>query len=283
MTGALLERSAPSASPPTARRLTVRRTDIVFANTSPECVAIEVTVSNPGPAPSAAQPAVLAAAPFGAFVPWRPLALLQVPELGPGQSAVLKTTARPTRPAPLGPPDRVPPRQLLTALGAADDRPRPIRPLGVLPPDLMQLLGQGSTHWAGNLNIFIGSKPVERHLARALRIYPGRVNLAMFVVGCGRDAYRFRLAGPGAAWGAALYDTTDRQALSLDLTGCSPVRTDDWVEVDRTRILFLAIQPPAGCPRGEVEVQVEQRSTGQQAVVEFSLDPAAAGPGCYVV
>ena len=30
-------------------------------------------------------------------------------------------------------------------------------------------------------------------------------------------------------------------------------------------------------------VWVAQRSTGQEAVVEFSLDPAAAGPGCYTL
>jgi hypothetical protein len=278
MTGALLERSAPSTSP-----LTLARTDIIFANTSPECVAIEVTVFNLGPAPSAPQAAALLAAPFGAFVPWRPLAILPVPALRPGQSAVLKTTARQPRPAPLGPPDRVPPRQVLTALGAADNPPGPGRPQRPLPADLMQLLGQGSPHWAGNLNVFVGGKAVERHLARALRVYPGRVNLALFVVGSGRDAYRFHLAGPGAAWGAALFDMTERRSLSLDLSGCSPVSTDDWVEVDHMRLLFLALQPPAGCTRGELEVQVEQRSTGQQAVVEFSLDPAAAGPGCYVV
>jgi hypothetical protein len=35
------------------------------------------------------------------------------------------------------------------------------------------------------------------------------------------------------------------------------------------------------CCRGEVHV--EQRSTGKEAIVEFSLDARAAGPGCFVV
>jgi len=47
--------------------------------------------------------------------------------------------------------------------------------------------------------------------------------------------------------------------------------------------LVLALVPPAACRRGSVAVHVEQRSTGRVAVVEFSLDAAAAGPGCYVV
>jgi hypothetical protein len=48
-------------------------------------------------------------------------------------------------------------------------------------------------------------------------------------------------------------------------------------------LMMLMICPPSGCSRGTVEVEVEQRSTGQSAIVEFSLDPKAAGPGCYVV
>jgi hypothetical protein len=47
--------------------------------------------------------------------------------------------------------------------------------------------------------------------------------------------------------------------------------------------MMLALCPPKDCGSGTVEVHVEQRSTGQSAVVEFSLDPNAAGPGCFVV
>jgi hypothetical protein len=48
-------------------------------------------------------------------------------------------------------------------------------------------------------------------------------------------------------------------------------------------MLMLALQPPATAEAGQVEVHVRQRSTGRTAVVEFSLDARAAGPGCYVV
>jgi hypothetical protein len=48
-------------------------------------------------------------------------------------------------------------------------------------------------------------------------------------------------------------------------------------------MFLLALCPPADCTAAALEVHVTQRSTGQSAVVEFSLDPNAAGPGCYVV
>ncbi len=246
-------------------QLSLDREDITFANITPELVRFEVTVCNDGPERSEPTFALLQAAPLGAFVPWQPLEGLS------------------TRPAPLGPPDRVGPRQLLTALGAEDDRPK--ADTGTtrgLPRDLFQLLGQGNVHWAGNLNVFIGGKAVERHMAMALRVYPGRTNLAMFVVGSGADAYRFWLDGDAAKWDATLYDGTE-QHKAIELHRDNIITADRWVDVTTQRLMLLALRPPQHCAEGKVDVHVEQRSTGQEAVVEFSLDPKAAGPGCYVV
>jgi hypothetical protein len=281
--------------------LHVERTDIAFANINPERVGIEVTVWNRGDGCSEPTLAVLQAAPLGAFVPWQPLAVLPVPAIKPGEAHVLRSEAVHIHPAPLGDPDGLSPRQLLTALDMGDDRPRPNanpaaallggvrrqllarRAVPTMPPDLLELMGRGNPHWAGNLNVFIGNTAVERHLAQALRVYPGRTNLAMFVVGTGRDAYAFHLAGAGATWEARLFDMTGQASLHLDPRKVSPLDQDRWVEMDGHRMLMLALLPPARCERGTVEVHVEQRSSGRTAVVEFSLDPAAAGPGCYVV
>src|SRR5207249_2457738 len=80
-----------------------------------------------------------------------------------------------------------------------------------LAPDLWDLLGGGQPHWAGNINVFVGSRPVERHFAKALRVYPDRTNLAMFVVGDQRkpDSYSFELEGLTSDWEAGLYDMTN--------------------------------------------------------------------------
>jgi hypothetical protein len=263
-------------------RLHVRREDIAFTTLPDGRVAISVRVENRGPGRSRQTVAMLQAAPLGAFVPWRPLTAVAVPALEAGETAVLQAQARRPRPAVLGDASRVPPQGLLTALADDDERARAQPGQPVLPVDLLDLLGRGGAHWAGNLNIFIGGRAVERHMAQALRVYPGRVNLAMFIVGSGRDAYAFDLRGPAAEWDAALYSMNGGVSLT-DLRAASAVARGQWVEVARQSMMMLALQPPRGCPAGSVEVHVAQRSTGQEAVVEFSLDPAAAGPGCYTL
>jgi hypothetical protein len=272
--------------------LIVRPTDIEFSNTRPDQVEIHVTVRNAGPERSFPTIARMAAAPLGAFVPWRPLAIARIPSLAPNKTHLVRLEAHESRQRPLGSPDQVPPGRVLTALGQADDD-QPPRPtsvgansgtvtVGRLPADLFKLLRQGSVHFAGNLNIFIGGRAVERHLAKSLRVYPGQTNLAMFIVGSGPDAYAFDLKGPSTAWDAVLFDMTRSHSI-LPGDGESSIPLRRWIEQADRSLMILAIRPPANCDRGAVEVHVKQRSTGETAIVEFSLDPAADGPGCYVV
>ncbi len=285
--------------------LRVQRTDIEFSNRRPDRVDIRVVVTNVGSDKSEPTSAALSAAPLGAFVRWRPLQLIRVPGLEPGESFEIETQARQPRPY-LGTPDRVPPRRLLTALGADDnDEPREttrggIRARGLLsllraasddksglatrdlPANPFDLLSRGNPHWAGNLNIFVGGRAVERHRAQALRVYPERRNMAMFIVGSRRDAYSFHLTGPAQSWDATLYDLSCASSfLAVDQGGIVPV--DRWIEMRGHAMMLLAMCPPADCSEETIEVHVKQRSTGETAIVEFSLDPAAAGPGCYVV
>ena len=281
MTGLLAPKRRKAASPTLQTDgLVVERTDIVFANVTPDLVHIAITVHNRGAMPTAPTPAVIQAAPLGAFVPWRPLATAQIPLLLPGDSHTIQLDARPARPLVLGRPERTPPRRLQTAL-ANDDDPDARDQVNTLPADVFGLLSHGNPHFAGNLNIFFAGKDVERHLAQALRIYPGRSNMAMFVVGTLHDAYAFSLQGSGAAWDAELYDAHGKP--SLVPARDALVAENEWREVGAYGIFMLAIRPPADAKTGQVEVHLEQRSTGKQAIVEFSLDARAAGPGCFVV
>ncbi len=275
------------------------REDIHFRDIAPGRVRIEITVRNEGDERSEPTLALIDAAPLGAFVSWQPLTLLRVPGIEPGGSAVLRTDVIRPRTAALGPPDRVPPRRLLTALGAADREPsresswarspllsRLVRSGAsnpVLPADLFDLLGRGNPHFAGNLNVFIGTRAVERHLAQALRIYPGRTNMAMFVVGSGPDVYAFHLTGYGADWDAALFDMSRSESPAFSVRNGSPIALHQWVEVNGPCMMMLALCPPEYCLEETVEVHVTQRSTGRTAVVEFSFDPQASGAGCFVV
>jgi hypothetical protein len=268
---------------PTGRGgLTVRREDIVFSTVRPGVLGIEITVHNTGSRRSEPTVGALRSAPLGAFVPWRPLDLVRIPAIPAGGSSAIRREVRCTPPAALGGADKVPPDRLLTALGLIEPEPphRDNRPAD----DLMALVGQGGVHWAGNLNLFLGRVDVERHLAQALRVYPGRVNMAMFIVGTlgAKDAYRFRLSGDGCDWGARLFDGMSSRPIAASV-GEGPDLADGEWHVPVSSVVLLALQPPAAAETGAVNVHVEQRSTRREAVVEFTLDSRAAGPGCYVV
>jgi hypothetical protein len=304
MTATIL--SAPSVSRRAATSsdaLHVERTDITFTNRRPDLVEIRVVVTNAGTEESEPTYAALSAAPLGAFVEWRPMAIVRVPGLEPGESFTVETQARQPRPY-LDTPDRVPPRRIITALGADDDddarrvpgtgtlarnlaavfgrRGSSARTTGELPANPFDLLFRGNPHWAGNLNIFVGGRAVERHLAQALRVYPERQNMAMFIVGSRRDAYSFHFQGAAVEWDAKLFDLSRASSLLAVDEGCA-VPVDHWITLHGHSLMILAMSPPANCSQESIEVHVTQRSTGETAIVEFSLDPTAAGPGCYVV
>ncbi|MCO6454973.1 MAG: hypothetical protein J5I93_06710 [Pirellulaceae bacterium] len=155
-----------------------------------------------------------------------------------------------------------------------------------LPNDPFQLMGRQSKHWAGNINVLIGQQAVERHMAQALRIYSGKTNLATFVVGERADEYKFDFSGTGSNWQVALFDSMNWSRLFLPgraRSGDGLIRTGQWHPLERTTPITLAVSPPEDCEAGSINVHVRQRSTDREAVVEFSLDPRAAGPGCYTV
>jgi len=274
----------------------VQRTGIRFHNVDPEHVAIEIEVENRGPATSEPASLRLEAAPFGAFVRWRPLATLVVPPIPPRRTQVLRIVVQQPRPQPLGSFSGLLPPALRTASGLEPERRRAIggqlahlqamlRARGAisarstaLPPDLLDLLDGAGPHWAGNLNVWIGSEPVERHRAPRLRIYPGHANLAAFCVGDRPDRYAFRVKCAAAEWGLALYDVASGASIE-----CSrePREEPRWHAVPGLSYVLLVLRPPRDCARGEALVHVTQCSSEKTAVVEFDLDPSAAGPGCY--
>lgn len=283
--------------------------DITFENLSSDTVMIRVKIRNESERRSNPTQIRLESAPFGAFVPWRPLATLSVPVLEPGQSRELSVVAAHPHPTPLGDFDRVPPINVLTALNASPDQssPRPatgiialidlirrrgtVRPgnsatarAPMLPSDLWRWFGRDQPHWAGNINVFVGDRAVERHLAKALRIYSGRPNLAMFVVGGPgrRDAYTFDLVGLPVDWKAALYDVSRAKTLVVHSSD-KPVQEKQWVDAGTgIMLIMLAVRPPMICEDGKLQVHVTRQSCKKTAIVEFDLEPTAQGPGCYV-
>jgi hypothetical protein len=288
--------------------LTVAPSDITFHDLNRDTVIIQVKIRNDTEHRSSPATVTLESAPFGAFVPGHPLATLPVPALEPGESRVLRVeTARP-HPTSLGAFDRVPPKSRIAALKVSPQEPAPQR-VGIaalvnrlrnretprpssqatvaipfLSPDLWELFGREQPHWAGNINVFMRNRDVERHFARDLRLYAGRTNLTIFDVGdIGKpDAYAFELVGLAPDWKAALYDMTSRSSFVVDASD-TPVEQKHWVEVPTGfMMMVLGVRPPVVCEDGNIKVRVTRRSSEKTAVVEFNLNPTAQGPGCYV-
>lgn len=290
------QRSVPRVRPAdgaAAPALHVERTSIRFHDAAPGRVRIAVDVENRGAVRSAPTNLRLESAPLGAFLPWRPLATLAVPAIAPGGKATIALETPRPRPrrmadsggrvpsAPMTATDPAPAGKQTFRLGLFDAllgvfRKSPATPLSEDPFDL---LGRSQPHWAGNINVWIGRRAVERHAAPRLRVYPGRVNVAAFCVGDRRDRYAFRVERPAADWSVDLsaMRCTSRVEWTED-----PWEAPRWLELRDTTCVLCCVRPPVDCEAGALEVHVTQRSSGQTAVVELDLDPGAAGPGCYV-
>lgn len=293
--------------------LVVDRTDINFCNIAPGRVRISVNITNCGETRSQPTPMLFQAAPLGAFLPWTNLTALLVPPIEPGESIEVATEVSNPPTKPLGEFSRVPPQKLLTAIGSEDEpdprlqqKPDPQsqqqivttwrdffallfgknankRSQLTLPDDPMNLLSRPNIHWAGNINVLIGRHAVERHLAQALRVYAGHTNLAMFFVGDRCDEYQFDFTGAGTGWDPKLFDCTGLPSLLSAKTHTQFIQPSKWTRLDGRHLILLALSPPSNCDAGSVNIHVCQRSTNRDAIVEFSLDPTAAGPGCYTV
>jgi hypothetical protein len=289
MTMTLVRQAARSAH----SDLRVDRTGIRFWNSSPDTVTIEFSVRNTGAGRTSATEALIQAAPLGAFVAWSDLGRVAVPALEPGQEIVLRAQAAcDPLPAQTSPPTAARPQRLERArLRTARDlfdrrRPEAVSDpvsLGTLPADPLRTLMHSRPHWAGNLNIFVGRTPTERHMAMHLAVQPGRLNMAMFVVGTGSDAYRFHLEGKAASWDARLLGCSAPSRARGEEVNDRPIPLDEWVQMLGQTPMMLAFKPPEDCREGSLDVHVEQQSTGKEAIVEFGFDPSAEGPGCYTV
>jgi len=178
-----------------------------------------------------AQRGVIEEAPFGAFVPWRPLTTFEVPSLNPGQSTRVHLRVPRTAPAGREPPDPPPTarvRRLLDAISGLVRRWNTGDPTE----------DADVPCFAGNLNVHIGSESVERHLSGPLRVHAGRLNYAMFFVGEGTDGYRFDLRGEAAYWDAFLCE-----GITFHSTG-GELELGQWYPGTMGHV-FLALHPPA--------------------------------------
>jgi len=295
--------------------LVVPREGIRFRDVAPGLVRIWIDVVNRGLRRSKPSQMRIESAPLGAFVEWRPLREdLIVAPIAPGGTGRVVLTV----PRPLGGAEKSAVRSMMVASGFGpegesrpwsrapgarfdpDSRERSLisdtieylmmqrlrrrfmeilgsQKISLLPPSILDIDGP-QPHWAGNLNVWIGETPVERHLAPRLRIYPERANVAEFLVGSAQDDYIFRIEGLSPGWGCRLVSSGEHVTWAADVTG-----EPRWLSLPPRSCLHLVLTPPPYCTAGQVVVHVTQRSTGREVAVEFDFDPSAPGPGCITL
>jgi hypothetical protein len=297
--------------------LYVGREDIQFYNVAPDRLRIEVMVHNRGYSLSGPVAIQLQFAAFGAFVPWTPLQKLKVPQIKAGQSKLVSTDAR-IRPdgtlvALDGSSKSVDPAFLAAAqrptfpsnlMGLpSDDGIQSTQNAINLPASLFLGANQGnqvqsldmnlhrgrSVHWVGNINVLIGNVDVERHAARAFRIYPGLSNRSVFFLGDKiGESYSFQMSDEGTEWPTKLIRIENRCwgfmnfAQGEDSQG-EQIQPNDWKRVDPIGLIGVDIRPPEYVKEGGLGIEVCRKSDGRTAVVEFDFSETALGSGCYTV
>jgi hypothetical protein len=279
------DHSVGDVRPPTRRPtpiLRIARTDLAFRFEADGMIDVTLRVTNPGPAKSPPRRGRIAQAVFGAFVPTTPLTTFSVPTLAPGEMTIIKLRVPRVALGGDGSPPDSPAQELLAPPTTLREPATP----SVRGPDefrrriaaLIRSLIHGEEngpaatplHFAGNLDVHIGPATVERHLSGRVRIHRGKLNMVTFDVGTGPDAYCFRLLGEGANWKPAL----TRFSLQVGDARQGAIVPDTWYEWSGAcETVVLEFVPPEKCRRGGLDVEVEQRSSGRIAQVEFDLDP----------
>ena len=151
----------------------------------------------------------------------------------------------------------------------------------------------------------MGNVDVERHEARAFRIYPGKINRSWFFLGnnASKETYKFDPHGSSYDWEIGLYSTTAFHNLNtmeqMELCGFSQglkmetypgelIKPGEWNELHGNQwggsaIVAVEICPPKDASEGSLGIHVSRQSDNRTAVVEFDFSETALGPGCYTV
>ena len=231
-------------------------------------------------------------APFGAFVASKPLEVLAVPSIPPGSSTVMRTVFQEradgelsrldaaSRHRALGqsrlakqlqvPPKPVASRNRRTLRNVVTRMLRLVKPdSGGTGVELVHEILENTARWAGNFDVHIGSAEAERHISSAIRLVPGKRNVAFFFVGERSESFVFDLQGEAAGWEAGLFRTMSKLSLGTPQL------------LDRETPIFLSVTPPSGTTKGLLAVGVTRHATGQRALVEFGFGVDAIPVGCF--
>ena len=212
------------------------------------------------------------AAEFGAFVESTPVAQVAVPPIPPrGQAVIAHEFEDPDGRGETGlkrlPRSRMLPRADVEQ--APRRRPHSGRPCV----------------WAGNFDVHVRGAKAERHIARPVGLIAGANNVAAFRVGTGADAYRFRFRGEGVKWKPKLDGDFPGSRTLFNIRSAAKDRralnAGDWVSVKDPTWIAMRVIPPDDITEGLLAVAIEQKSSGDEALVEFGFGKDTIPAECF--
>ena len=277
--------------------LCVEREDIQFYNVAPDRLRIEVTVHNRGYVASQPKLMLLEAAPLGAFVTWKPLQRLQVPVIAAGESQRVSTEVNLAAEDSPGEnrtreDEAVAIRrfnQAISDVAGATQQLISARNLSAMDPS--RTANRANKHWAGNINVLLDNKAVERHQAHGLRVHPGIENWALFNLGSRKgEEYIFTFDNTGAEWATKLFHLPNvrDEHMAVHEVQKGFEHLGQGIEsggliVTSTGFTWMAamVSPPEDSTEGKLNIDIRELSSGRNAIVEFQMMANAQGRGLY--
>ena len=157
--------------------------------------------------------------------------------------------------------------------------------------DPSRAAGRGNRHWAGNINVHLDGKAVERHQANGLLIYPGLENWALFNLGSRKgEEYICTFEGEGVAWDPMVFhleNADDEYVAARELRrgreciGQGVGSGGSFVAPRASAWMGAVVTPPSGSGSGKLDIEIYELSSERSTKVEFLLDANASGAGLY--
>ena len=155
--------------------------------------------------------------------------------------------------------------------------------------DSSRAAGRGNRNWAGNINVHLCGKAVERHQANGLRIYPGLENWAIFNLGSRKGGeYLITFEGCGADWEPRVYHHPNARGepapadLSRERLGEGIGSGDTLVTPTGSAWMSAVVSPPRDATVGNLDIGILELSSGRETTVEFGLNANASGHGLII-
>ncbi len=158
--------------------------------------------------------------------------------------------------------------------------------------DPSRAAGRLNRHWAGNINVHLSGRAVERHQGRDLRCYPGYSNWALFNLGSRKgEEYRITFEGCGADWDPRVFhlpNAPGEMAAMAEMMRMSSEHLGEGVASGGTVVtptgsawMTAAVSPPRDATVGKLDIGILELSSGRETTVEFGLNANAPGCGLY--